>query len=171
MNSRWIKVLVVLTVALISMISISSAAGLRAMPDLFTGQCGVELSVPAPGILKNDVKSMSPIQVKNPGAITIDPKYGILKVSADGSFVYDAAANFPSGTYVNFNYAVTDGINVSNSALVKIAVSCMCHGAAPDITVCLGTVKITPEYLMSQGAGCMGCRDATPKFDLSQIPA
>ncbi len=57
MNSRWMNVIVVLAVVLISLVSVSSAAGLRAMPDLYTGgQCGAELSVPAPGILKNDVK-------------------------------------------------------------------------------------------------------------------
>jgi hypothetical protein len=173
MNSKLMNATLVLTVMLISLISISSAAaGLRAMPDLYaTGQCGVELSVPAPGILGNDVKVTSPLSVKDPGAISIDPKYGTLKVNADGSFVYAAAQNVPSSTYVTFYYKATDGINVSGQALVKIIVSCQCHGAAPDITVCLGTATITPEYLMSRGAGCMGCRDATPKFDISAIPA
>jgi hypothetical protein len=75
-----------------------------------------------------------------------------------------------TGTYVTFNYKATDGTTVSNQATVKIQISCTCHGAAPDVNVCLGT-PITSAYLISQGAGCIGCRDATPKFDLSKIPA
>jgi hypothetical protein len=165
------KTIAVLAVLVVSLISVSSAAGPRAMPDIYKGQCGVELSVPAPGILTNDIKSASPLQVKDPEKISIDPKYGTLKVSADGSFVYDAAQNIPTSTYVTFNYAATDGISITSLALVKIAVSCKCHGAAPDITVCLDSVAITPDFLMSKGAGCMGCRDATPKFDLRKIPA
>ena len=155
---------------LISLISISSAALPTAMPDIYKGQCGVQLSVPAPGILGNDLKSTKPLQVIFPEKITIDPKYGTLMVSADGSFVYDPVKNFPIGSTVNFYYKATDGITVTNQALVKITVSCVCRGAAPDVYVCPGT-KITSEFLMSQGAGCIGCRDATPKFDLSKIPA
>jgi hypothetical protein len=172
MNSRWMNIIVVLTVALISLVTISSAAGLLARPDLYTGgQCGAELSVPAPGILKNDIKSTGPIQVKNPEKITLtDPKFGTVKVGADGSFVFTAAANLPASGYAYFYYRVTDGTSVSSQALVKITVYCKCRGAAPEINVCPGTV-ITPAFLMSKGAGCMGCRDATPKFDLSRIPA
>jgi hypothetical protein len=32
-------------------------------------------------------------------------------------------------------------------------------------------MEITPDLLMSEGAGCAGCRDVPPKFDLSKIPA
>ena len=169
MNRRLMNATAVLAVLLISLISISSAAGLHAMPDLYRGQCGVELSVPAPGILKNDMKSAGPLEVLDPEMVSINPKYGTLKINADGSFIYDASQNFPSGTYVYFYYRTTDGKTVSNQALAKIAVSCVCHGAAPDITVPPGTA-ITPKLLMSEGAGCMGCRDVAPKFDLSKIP-
>jgi hypothetical protein len=173
MNSRWINAIVVLTVALISLVSISSATGPLAKPDLYTGgQCGVELAVPAPGILTNDIKPNGPIQVVAPESIALtDPKLGTVKVEADGSFVYTAAPNLPASAYAYFYYRVTDGISVSSPALVKITVYCKCRGAAPDITVCVEPFEITPEYLMSEGAGCLGCRDATPKFDLSQIPA
>jgi hypothetical protein len=167
---KGIAVLAVLL--LISLISISSAAGPRAMPNLYTGQCGVELSVPAPGILSNDVKTTAPLQVLDPETISIDPKYGSIEVQADGSFVYDAPQNLPSGTYVYFYYKATDGKSVTNQAIVKIAVSCKCHGVAPDITVtAVQGTAITPAFLISEGAGCMGCRDVTPKFDLSEIPA
>ncbi len=165
---KGIAVLAVLL--LISLISISSAAGPRAMPNLYTGQCGVELFVPAPGILSNDVKTTAPLRVLDPETISIDPKYGSIEVQADGSFVYDAPQNLPSGTYVYFYYKATDGKSVTNQAIVKIAVSCKCHGVAPDISIPQDT-KITPKLLISEGAGCMGCRDVTPKFDLSEIPA
>jgi hypothetical protein len=176
MNNRLMKAIVVLAVVLIPLVSISAAAGPRAMPDLYIGtqgaRCGVELSVPAPGILKNDIKTTGALQVKDPGMIKLtDQKLGTVKVEADGSFVYTAAANLPTSTYAFFYYSVTDGTSVSSQALVKIAVSCQCRGAAPDITVCVDPFAITPEFLMSEGAGCFGCRDATPKFDLSQIPA
>jgi hypothetical protein len=170
MNSIWMSASVVLVVLLISLISISSAAGLRAMPELYRGQCGEKMSVPAPGILKNDIKSVNTLQVLNPEKISIDPKYGTLKVNADGSFDYSASQDFPASTYVYFYYRATDGISVSSAALVKIAVSCICHGAAPDVAVPMGT-RIVPDLLMQESAGCMGCRDVTPKFDLSKIPA
>jgi len=101
-------VLVVLVVLMISLISLSSATGLRAMPELYKGQCDEKLSVPAPGILKNDIKSVNPMQVQNPEMISIDPKYGTLKVNADGSFDYQASKNFPTSTYVFFYYRATD---------------------------------------------------------------
>jgi len=123
---------------LILLISIPSAAGPRAMPDLYKGQCGVEQSVPAPGILKNDTKS-SGQQVLEPEKISIDPKYGSLTANKDGSFVYDAAQYIAPGTYVTFNYRATDGSQKISSALVKIQISCLCRGAAPDITVCNST--------------------------------
>jgi hypothetical protein len=169
MYKRCMKSIAVI-VLLISLISISSAVVPSAVNDLYKGQCGVKLSVSVPGILGNDIKSTNPLLVKDPGTITIDPKYGTLTVSADGSFVYEPTKTIPSGTYVIFYYKATDGTTVTNQAMVKILVSCSCHGAAPDVSVCPGT-KITSEFLTSKGAGCIGCRDSTIKFDLSQIPA
>ncbi len=169
MNNRCTKSKVVLTVLLLSLISISTAVGLKASSDLYSGQCGVELSVPAPGILKNDAQNPSLLQVVNPGSIAINPKYGTITVNADGSFVYDVPENIGTSAVVTFSYTATDGKTVSNPATVKIAVSCRCHGAAPDVTVCLGT-PITRDLLMSEGAGCFGC-DSTGVWDLSKIPA
>jgi VCBS repeat-containing protein len=164
------KTIAVLAVLVLSLISVSSAAGLRATPDLFKGQCGVELSVPAPGILNNDVRSSGQLQVFNSEKISIDPKYGTLTVNEDGSFVYDAALNIAQGTYVTFYYKATDGSKKTSTALVKIQISCVCRGIAPDVTVCPST-KITSNFLISEGARCTGCRDMTPKFDLRKIPA
>ncbi len=168
MNNRSMKTTAVLTVLLISLISISTAVGLKASSDSYSGQCGVELSVPAPGILKNDAQNPSLLQVVNPESITIDPKYGTITVNADGSFVYDVPENIGTSAVVTFTYKATDGKVISNEATVKITVSCRCHGAAPDVTVCLGT-EVTPEFLMSEGAGCFGC-DSTGVWDLSAIP-
>ena len=157
----------ILAALLISLISISSAAGPTANPDLYTGaKCGVDFSVPAPGILANDAPTGKPTvsattQLSGPGSIM---------VNADGSFVYHPPQNIASGTVVYFYYTATDGNTVTNKALVKITVTCTCHGAGPDVNVCMGTA-ITPAFLIAQGAGCMGCRDVTPKFDLSKIPA
>jgi hypothetical protein len=167
--SQVLVVLMISLISLISLVSISQAAGLRAMPELYKGECGDELSVPAPGILKNDIRSVNPIAVHSPETISIDPRYGTLKVNADGSFNYKASQNFPASRYVYFYYRATDGYAVTNQALVKIAVSCICHGAAPDVDIPVDT-RVTPDLLMQEGAGCMGCRDVTPKFDLSQIP-
>jgi VCBS repeat-containing protein len=164
------KTIAVLAVLVLSLISVSSAAGPRAMPDLFKGQCGVELSVPAPGILKNDVKSSGQLKVLDSEKISINPKYGTLTVNEDGSFVYEAAQNIAQGTYVSFYYKVTDGSKKTSTALVKIQISCVCRGIAPDVTVCPST-KITSNFLISEGGRCTGCRDMTPKFDLRKIPA
>lgn len=170
MCNRCMKAIAVLAVLMVSLISVSSAAGPHAMPDLYKGQCGVELSVSAPGILINDAKSVNLLQVLDPEAISIDQKYGTLAVNEDGSFIYDAAQNIAPGTYVTFKYRATDGTKKTNQALVKIQIFCACRGTAPDVTVCPGT-KITPKFLIAEGARCSGCRDATPKFDLRKIPA
>jgi hypothetical protein len=156
---------IAVVVLLISLISISAAAAPTAKPDLYQAQCGVVLSVPAPGLLANDLPS---------GKITVStftaPSAGTLTVDPSGSFVYTPPQNSIPGGYATFYYKETDGTSVSNQVLVKIAVSCQCKGAAPNVDVCLGT-KITSDFLASQGAGCIGCKDATPKFDLSKIPA
>ena len=167
MLKKCLKATIVLAVLMISLISISSAAGPLARPDLYIGaQCGVRLNVPAAtGLLANDITTNPTLSVSSN-----TPLVGLM-VNADGSFIYDPPANMRAGSWVYFYYRATDKSGaVTNQALVKIAVSCKCHGAAPDIKVCPGTV-ITPEFLISNGAGCIGCRDATPKFDLSQIPA
>ena len=153
MNDRWMNVAMVLTVVLISLISISSATAPIAANDLYQAQCGVELSVPAPGLLANDVKSTSPLQVST----WTTPSAGTLTVNTDGSFIYEPPQNIPSGTYVYFFYTATDGISVTNQALVKIGVSCVCKGAAPDVNVYLGTV-ITPAFLISRHLSLISAR-------------
>ncbi len=169
MKEKWIKRCLTLAVLLLSLVSISTAACPHAVPELYKAQCGNVLVVSAPGILKNDVKDPGKtLQVFNPDEISIDPKLGTLDVNADGSFVYDASADFAASGYVIFYYKATDGSCVSNQAYVKIAVSCPCKAIAPEITVCQGTV-VDEELLMSMGAKCSGCRDVTPVFDLTRV--
>ena len=168
MYRKWIECSFILAALLISLISISSAAGLTANPDFYTGaKCGVDFPISAPGILANDV----PVGTLTVVGITQFSGPGTIDVKSDGSFVYHPPQNIASGTVVYFYYTATNGIAVSNKALAKITVTCTCHGAAPDVNVCLGSVAITPEYLISKGAGCMGCRDVAPKIDISKIPA
>ena len=82
MNNRRINVAMVLIVMLISLVSISSATALSARPDLYQAKCGVELSVPAPGLLANDLPS-GKVKVST---FTV-PSAGTLKVDPSGSFV------------------------------------------------------------------------------------
>jgi hypothetical protein len=127
------------------------------------------LIVPAPGILKNDVKDPGKtLQVLNPEDISIDPKLGTLNVNADGSFVYEASADFAASSYVIFYYKATDGSCVSNQAIVKIGVSCPCKVIAPDVTLCQDN-GVDEDLLMSMGAKCSGCGDVTPSFDLTKV--
>ena len=171
MNGNWIRKGLILAMLLLSLISISTAACPRAVPELYQGQCGKVLSVPAPGILKNDVKDPGKsLKVLNPDDIYIDSNLGTLTVNEDGSFVYEASDDFKASAYVLFYYRATDGSCESNQAYVKIAVSCPCRGVAPDITVCQDE-EVDEELLMSKGAKCSGCRDVTPDFDLSKIAA
>jgi hypothetical protein len=127
------------------------------------------LVVSAPGILKNDLKDPGKtLQVFNPEDISIDPKLGTLSVKADGSFVYEASADFAASGYAIFYYKATDGSCVSNQAIVKIAVSCPCKAIAPDVTVCKEN-GVDADKLESMGAKCSGCRDITPSFDLTKV--
>jgi hypothetical protein len=81
MCRKWTESGFILAALLISLISISSATAPYATPDIYSGQCGVQLSVAAQGLLKNDIKSSGPLQVLEPEKISIDPKYGTLTVS------------------------------------------------------------------------------------------
>jgi hypothetical protein len=169
MKEKWIKRFLTLAVLLLSLVSISTAACPRAMPELYQAQCGNDLVVSSPGILKNDVKDPGKtLQVLNPDDISIDPDLGTLSVNADGSFVYKASTDFKSSGYVIFYYRATDETCESNQAYVKIAVSCKCKAIAPEITVSQEN-GVDEELLMSMGAECTGCRDVTPVFDLTKV--
>jgi hypothetical protein len=100
----------ILAALLISLISISSAAGPTANPDLYTGaKCGVDFSVSAPGILANDV----PTGKLTVSSTTLLTGAGSITVKPDGSFVYHPTQNIASGTVVYFYYTATDGKTVN----------------------------------------------------------
>src|SRR5512141_228419 len=170
MYRKWLKNIFMLCMLLISIVSTSMASCPVARNDLYGTQCGATLNVPAPGILANDNKDVGKtLTVVNPESITIPPEQGTIKVNANGSFVYKAPVNIKAGTYVSFKYKITDGFCVSvYEGTAKIQVSCACHGAAPDL-IFYGVSTVTAADLIAKGAGCMGCQDATPAFNLSQI--
>ncbi len=168
MCQKWLKCSFILAVLLISMVSISMATcPWFIRNELYNAQCGVLKEVPASaGLLANDPGAVA---VLNPEAITIDPKYGTLNVNADGSFVYNPSPNIQSGTYVQFNYMATNGVcEARYPGIAKIQVSCTCRGVAPDLAF-YGVTTVTAADLIAKDAGCMGCGDTTPKFDLSLI--
>ena len=164
MKSRWMKATLVLIIVLISLISISLAAGPRAVPDQYIAKCGVELSISAPGLLRNDVPSGSPLHVSSWTA----PTLGTLKnVDPNGSFTYVPPQSSLSSVYAYFYYTAVDGNGVlTNQAQVKISIACKggctnpCKITSVPFTVCSG---ITPAaaLIMAQGAITCSC-DTSP---------
>ena len=93
--------------------------------ELYSAICGEDKVVLASqGVLANDPGA---IAVVRPDLITIDPKYGTIEVAEDGSFVYHAAENIPTGTYVSFKYNATNGVcEATYPGIAKIQISCVC---------------------------------------------
>jgi len=85
--------------------------------DLFTGTQNTTLVVAAPGVLANDTDAEAdPLLVLD----ATDPPSGALVIQADGSFVFEPAAEF-FGT-VNFSYRASDGELNSQPASVTIEI-------------------------------------------------
>jgi hypothetical protein len=156
-----------LAVLIISLASLSSATcPWFIRNEQYSAQCGVIKEVPASsGILANDPDAMA---VLKPEGISIDPKYGTIKVQANGSFVYNPSPNIESGTYVTFQYGATNGAcDAKNLGSAKIQVSCKCRPNLMDITVCMPKdLDEVKAKLISAGARC---GDNTPVFDLSLV--
>ncbi len=92
-----------------------------AVNDDFQVLSGQTLNVTSPGLLSNDSDpDGDPISVFEPDQITLVQGDGTLTVNANGSFRYVPPAGF-IGTS-QFIYTITDGINVSNNAVVSIEV-------------------------------------------------
>ena len=94
--------------------------------ELYIAKCGEDKVVgPSQGILANDGSATA---VVHPELITIDPAYGTIEVEEDGSFVYHAAEDINSGTYVLFRYNATNGVCLAKyQGIAKIQVSCACE--------------------------------------------
>ncbi len=173
MYGRWIKGYFILAILLMSLVSPSMAACPWFIKnELYSAQCGVLKEVPASsGILANDPIGTTVI---DPGSITIDPKYGTLSVKADGSFVFYPSIGISTGTYVIFKYRATNGVcEAKYPGIAKIQVvckPCKCMPRVVDVTLCMPkSIDDVKAKLIAAGAGCPGCTDITPVFDLSQV--
>ncbi len=171
MEIRSLKGIIVLALLLTSMVSMSSATCpwfIRG--ENYIAQCGVIKEVPeSKGILANDPQA---IAVLDPELITVDPKYGSIKVAANGSFVYSPSPNIQQGTSVQFRYNATNGQCQSRyPATTKFKVSCSCRPNIPIMDpICLPvTADEIRDILLESGAGCYGCGDLTPTIDLGKI--
>ena len=95
-----------------------------AVADHYTAKTGVEISVPAPGVLVNDTDAdgdaLTAEEVDTGGNGSID-------LNADGSFSFKSGGSFVGDR--TFTYRVTDGIRWSAAATVTITV-----GSSPTPT-------------------------------------
>ncbi len=86
--------------------------------DEFTTPENQALSVPAPGILANDVEPNGQ-QIR--AILQKRPKHGKISLKSNGSFVYTPLKNFNG--IDSFTYKASDGMNRSNFATVTIIVT------------------------------------------------
>lgn len=94
------------------------ARPVKAVDDAYEVQQNTTLTVPAPGVLDNDVDSDGdPLTATK----VSDPLHGTLNLNANGSFTYIPASDF-FGTD-SFRYKATDGTFQSNVATVTITVT------------------------------------------------
>jgi len=170
-GNRSFKGITVLALLLTAMVSLSSATCpwfIRG--ENYVAQCGVIKEVPEnQGILANDPQA---IAVLEPELIKIDPKYGSIKVAANGSFIYSPSPNIQQGTYVQFRYNATNGECQSRyPATAKFTVSCSCRPNIPVMDpICLPvSLDGIRDILLENGVGCYGCGDITPIIDLGDV--
>jgi hypothetical protein len=120
-----------------------------AIDDSYTATGNVRISVPAPGVLGNDVDPEGDAVTASAGATSANG--GNVVMNADGSFTYNPAPGF-EGTDT-FNYTVTDSHSSTDSGTVTITVSGMIwfvnSAAAPG-----GDGRLTSPYNCLTGAGC-----------------
>ena len=86
--------------------------------DAYSAKTGVQLSVPAPGVLGNDTDADGDTlkaQLVDGGG------NGSLDLNADGSFTFKSGGSFSGDR--TFTYRVSDGVTTSKIATVTIAVS------------------------------------------------
>jgi hypothetical protein len=88
-----------------------------AMDDEYTVDTGTELNVDAPGVLENDSDADEDALS---ALLVTDVVNGSLTLNKDGSFLYAPNADFTGVD--GFEYRVTDGLEESNLAKVKIVV-------------------------------------------------
>ncbi|MBX9583631.1 MAG: cadherin-like domain-containing protein, partial [Gemmataceae bacterium] len=96
----------------------------------FTTPAGRPLTVPAAGVLGNDVNNdvLGPLSVV--GLTPPPAAEGTLVLNADGSFTFTPAAGFVGTTA--FSYTVTDGVTTAGPVTVTITVTNLPPVAVPD---------------------------------------
>jgi len=89
-----------------------------AFPDSYTTDEDMLLSVPAPGVLGNDTdEDGNPLNA----LLVSNPIHGSLDLASGGSFTYTPDGEFNGSD--GFSYRATDGIALSNIAVVTITVT------------------------------------------------
>lgn len=81
-----------------------SRPGVVALPDRYVTPQDQPLTVPAPGVLAND---LSPLNVLLTATLVDPPRHGVLELSADGGFRYVPAEGFVGADY--FRYRASAG--------------------------------------------------------------
>jgi uncharacterized repeat protein (TIGR01451 family) len=109
-----------------------------AVDDHYSTLENTPLTVPAPGILVNDIGLGLTVTTHS------TPSHGTLTQNADGSFTYNPDSGF-SGTD-SYTYVDTDGTSDSNTATVTIVVI----AAAPGISVAKSVTSSGPYTTVGQ---------------------
>ena len=101
------------SVELVVPVTASPSAG----SDVYAGDANGALTLSAPGVLGNDSDLDS---VRLYASLVSSPPNGAVALGPDGGFVYRPRAGFTGKD--SFTYQVSDGVNVSDPALVEINV-------------------------------------------------
>jgi large repetitive protein len=99
------------------------------------------LTVPAPGVLQNDI-SGDPESLT--ASLVTGTGHGVLVLNSDGSLTYNPASNF-SGTD-NFTYTATDSVGTSNLAMVTLTILPVNHPPLP-VDDQVSTLEDTPATI------------------------
>ena len=127
----------------IATVSITVAAG--ALPpvannDAYTAAEGTTLTVPAAGVLANDI---DPNHLPLTPSVVAQPAHGTLTLNADGSFTYIPTAGYSGPD--SFTYRDADGRATSNTATVSLTVAATPPVAVNDTYAAAeGTTLIVP---------------------------
>lgn len=107
-----------------------------AVDDVYMTTEDVVLSIPAEGVLGNDIDTDALTATLDTG-----PSLGLLRLMANGAFIYTPTLNFYG--VVTFTYHASDGVSDSNSALVTITVA-----SENDAPVAINDVYTTTEDIL-----------------------
>ncbi len=141
--------------------------------DSFSGDANNPLTIGAIGVLEGDTDPDGDVlAVANPGTLTT-ANGGVVTLNADGSFIYQPAANFV-GTD-SFTYQATDGINLSNPATVQVTVGAtnnppQLQVPGAQISLNRAPVVIPPIVVSDRDAGNNPIRVSLRGFQVQVLP-